>query len=130
MDIVTPKNATRVLAENQDEYLNLPIVDAPMKNGANVMLSLWRPTPEELQAINDGACVTLGIVGRQHPPVMIFVDTDGSESKGESELDALKRSAGEFVDAVALYHSIHDGNMIGAPTREALDNLNKKLGRK
>ena len=73
MNILKPENTTRVLAENQDEYENLPIVDVVLPDGVPVMLSCWKPSPEELQTLNEGGYVTLGIVGTQHPPVMLYV---------------------------------------------------------
>lgn len=74
MKIVKPENATRVLAQSQDEYLNLPIVDIARDDGVNVMVSLWQPSPDELEALNNGACISLGILGTNHPPVIVFVN--------------------------------------------------------
>ena len=62
---------TRVLAEDQDEYLNLPIRDVQEDNG-NVMYSAWQPTEEELATLNAGGAVVLGICGVVHPPVVVM----------------------------------------------------------
>lgn len=64
-------NATRVLAENQDEYHALAIHDETMPDGTNMMVSLWEPTPAEIAHIMAGGHIRLSIMGRQHPPVNI-----------------------------------------------------------
>jgi hypothetical protein len=63
-------NATRVLAETQDEYHALAILDEEV-DGVNYMTSLWEPTPRELAALIAGGHVRLTILGCAHPPVMI-----------------------------------------------------------
>lgn len=63
-------NATRVLAENQDQYYALAIRDEQV-NGLNQMTSVWEPTPEELAMLNAGGAVRLTILGSGHPPVML-----------------------------------------------------------
>jgi hypothetical protein len=63
-------NATRVLAETQDEYLALAILDEEI-NGTPCMTSIWEPTPRELKHLADGGAVRLTIVGSSHPPVLI-----------------------------------------------------------
>lgn len=42
-------NATRILAETQDEYYALAIRDGEVE-GTNHMTSVWEPTPKELTA--------------------------------------------------------------------------------
>lgn len=63
-------NATRVLAESQDEYHALAIRDEDFC-GVNGMTSLWEPTPKELETLNAGGAVRLTILGTVHPPVLI-----------------------------------------------------------
>lgn len=63
-------NATRILAENQDEYHALAIRDEG-HDGVNHMTSVWEPTPAELKMLQEGGSVRLTILGIQHPPVMI-----------------------------------------------------------
>jgi hypothetical protein len=63
-------NASRVLAETQDEYYALAIKDEVI-NGVNQMTSVWEPTPRELEDIANGGSVVLTILGTNHPPVMI-----------------------------------------------------------
>ncbi len=63
-------NATRVLAETQDEYYALAIRDEEIE-GVNHMTSVWEPTPEEVAHIKAGGAVRLTILGFGHPPVMI-----------------------------------------------------------
>ncbi len=63
-------NATRVLAETQDEYLCLAIRDEVI-DGVNYMTSLWEPSPAELAMLAGGGHVRLTILGSGHPPVML-----------------------------------------------------------
>jgi hypothetical protein len=72
-------NATRVLAETQDEYHALAIRDEDL-GGVNGMTSLWEPTPKELEMLNAGGAVRLTILGTQHPPVLITTQPANPES--------------------------------------------------
>lgn len=63
-------NATRVLAEAQDEYYALAIKDEVI-GGVNHMTSVWEPTPRELKELQEGGSVRLTILGEGHPPVML-----------------------------------------------------------
>lgn len=63
-------NATRILAETQDEYHALAIKDEVI-DGQNFMVSVWERTPAELQHLVNGGAVRLSIMGRGHPPVML-----------------------------------------------------------
>ena len=63
-------NATRILAESQDEYYALAIRDEIISD-VNHMTSVWEPTPQELQELLKGGAVRLTILGSAHPPVMI-----------------------------------------------------------
>ena len=65
-------NATRVLAEGQDEYHALAIVDE-MVDGVPHMHSLWELTPTEQYQIARGGRIILTIVGSGHPPVNLRV---------------------------------------------------------
>lgn len=42
--------------------------------GQPAIISYWRPTVEELAALNAGACLALWVIGRSMPPVMLVVD--------------------------------------------------------
>jgi len=64
------EHATRILAEDQDEYFVLAIRDLPTEEG-NAMVSKWEPTPLELAHLNAGGAVMLTIMGEVHPPVMV-----------------------------------------------------------
>lgn len=63
-------NATRILAEDQDEYYALAIRDEEI-DGVNHMTSVWEPTPKELAELQAGGSVRLTILGVVHPPVML-----------------------------------------------------------
>lgn len=63
-------NATRILAETQDEYFALAIRDE-VHEGIPIMTSVWEPTPAELAMLNAGGAVRLTICGTVHPPVML-----------------------------------------------------------
>lgn len=68
---------TRVLAEGQEEYLNLVIkdeaVEIPGVGTVNGMTSSWEPTPQQLAMLNAGGKIHLQIIGRVHPPVALWV---------------------------------------------------------
>ena len=72
-------NATRNLGKPADwddskgNCVSLPIQDVVLSGGIPAMLSSWQPTPDELERLKAGASVTLTIVGRAHPPVMLSV---------------------------------------------------------
>lgn len=55
----------------------LPITRVEFEN-TSVVFSYWRPTPEELAALNAGKSVRLGIWGMTHPPVYIGVEGDNA----------------------------------------------------
>jgi hypothetical protein len=42
-------------------------------SGMNIMYSLYKPTPEDLVALNAGGCIRLGIMGRTHPVFQLGV---------------------------------------------------------
>jgi hypothetical protein len=64
-------NATRIMAETQDEYHALSIRDEVVPDGSPCMTSVWEPTPAELAMLNAGGAVVLRILGRHFPPVML-----------------------------------------------------------
>ena len=66
-------DATRILAETQDEYFALAIRDEILENIGPAMTSLWEPTPAELELLKAGGHVRLSIMGAVHPPVMMSV---------------------------------------------------------
>jgi len=63
-------NATRILAETQDEYYALAILDEVV-DGQPQMTSVWEPTPKELADLQAGGAVRLTILGTGHPPLML-----------------------------------------------------------
>lgn len=65
-------NETRALAKEQDEYNTLSIADFSMPHG-NEMHSLWRPSMEEIAAINRSYAIRLSVLGMMHPPVMLDI---------------------------------------------------------
>lgn len=44
-----------------------------------VMCSYWKPSAEELNALKAGASIEIGVLGIQHPPIMIGVKHVGEE---------------------------------------------------
>lgn len=72
MTPVEISNATRVLAKDQDEYLNLHICDQVV-DGQNNMISLWQPNADDLEMIKNGGLIKLSIVGQIHPPVWVEI---------------------------------------------------------
>lgn len=80
MDIVRLKNPTRILGapQNWDHEKSgpcgaLPIIDQPDASGLNFMVSFWRPTAEEIEALQRGATIQLHIEGFIHPVVAMAV---------------------------------------------------------
>lgn len=79
MIICYPENTTRVMNAPADwdnttiPVEGLPIVDAKLEDGTNVMMSVWLPTPDELEMLNNGGRVVLSILGEQHPIVSVEV---------------------------------------------------------
>ncbi|MDR6394663.1 hypothetical protein [Herbaspirillum seropedicae] len=53
----------------------LPILDVQTPEG-NFMFSAWEPTPPELDALNKGANILLGVRGTAHPVVSLQVAAD------------------------------------------------------
>ena len=43
-------------------------------DGHPAVVSFWKPTAEELQALNEGRPVALWVVGETMPPVALMVD--------------------------------------------------------
>lgn len=71
MIITVPVGVTRTLGKQQG-YKGLPIKDVII-DGTPFMLSVWEPSPEEIQRIKAGAKIILSVLGTQHPPVKVDV---------------------------------------------------------
>jgi hypothetical protein len=39
-----------------------------------VMRSMWRPSREDLEILNDGGYVVLSVLGTMHPPVALYTE--------------------------------------------------------
>ncbi len=78
MDSLPIDNKTRVLGQPKDwpedanKCNSLEILDA-MIDGSNVMLSQWKPSPDEIDLLVSGAQVNLYVWGTGHPPVALTV---------------------------------------------------------
>lgn len=59
--------------EETGDCAHLAICDIPLSDGTPSMLSVWEPTPDELERLAAGAQVYLTIVGQGHPPVSLGV---------------------------------------------------------
>ena len=69
--------ATRTLGKSQG-YIGLPVrdeiqVDPTTNTQVSVMVTAWRPLPDELERIMAGAPIYLHLFGTQHPPVRMEV---------------------------------------------------------
>lgn len=80
MEILKHENTTREFGkpENWDDSVNgecqtLPIVDVKTDAG-NAMVSCWKPTDAELEALKNGSFIELWIYGEQHPVVALAVN--------------------------------------------------------
>lgn len=77
MEIGVIEGATRIVGKSQG-YRGLPIRDELLNCSVNgpdtpAMVSAWKPTPAELEALNAGASVHVRILGRVPPPMMVTV---------------------------------------------------------
>ena len=77
------EGATRTIGASQG-YIGLALRDEAVDcavNGANTpcMVSAWRPSPEEIEAQRAGAPVLLRVLGTQHPPVLVYVETPAAK---------------------------------------------------
>lgn len=79
MDIVDFKGKTRTLGEAQG-YRGLHIKDIQLRdengNLFPAMVSVWRPSEEELMILMHNGYIMLTVMGQMHPPVMIDVLKD------------------------------------------------------
>lgn len=68
----------------------LPVTDAiDEQSGFNFMYSVWRPTAEELAALQNGGALRLGIMGTTHPVVnMAVLDPETCRQAALVELPA------------------------------------------
>ncbi len=55
-------------AERDGEIFDLPVMDDGIS-----MTSVWKPTEEELDILVNGGGISLSILGRAQPPVMLGV---------------------------------------------------------
>ncbi len=54
----------------------LPVVDAlDEQSGFNFIYSVWKPTADELEQLNNGGALRLGIMGTVHPVVNMAILT-------------------------------------------------------
>ena len=62
-----------------DESVSGPCADLDVRRTDDICESAWRPTAEELAALNAGGVVVLSIMGGQ-PPVMLSVEYTEAET--------------------------------------------------
>jgi len=79
MKILNSQHTTRRLGapENWNEANGvcdtLPIIDGDC-NGVPVMVSLWKPSPKELEMLNSNGHIELWVYGDNHPVVGVAVN--------------------------------------------------------
>lgn len=75
MDYVNFRGVNAVLRapKNWDTAANGPCGDLPVCAHDHGLTSVWKPSPEELAALNAGGGVMLTIASSVHPPVMMQV---------------------------------------------------------
>ncbi|MEO0589113.1 MAG: hypothetical protein AAFZ11_00985 [Pseudomonadota bacterium] len=71
------EGATRIVGRSQG-YLGLAIRDELVECSVNgpqtpAMVTAWKPTPAELDALNAGASVHVRLLGTVPPPMMVMV---------------------------------------------------------
>lgn len=80
MNPINHPNCTNRLAKpkNWDDSVNGECSSLPISieifDAIRFMCSYWKPTPQELAALNAGYSVKLGISGNSHPVVFIGVE--------------------------------------------------------
>jgi hypothetical protein len=77
MEVGAIEGATRIVGKSQG-YLGLPIRDEVINCTVNgtatpAMVTAWKPTPAELEALNAGASVHVRILGQIPPPMNVMV---------------------------------------------------------
>lgn len=77
MIIARIEGTTRVCGQSQG-YIGLPIRDELIKDTAtgeiaNIMHSAWEPTPEEIEALKNGAKIIVSVIGNNPQPIMLSV---------------------------------------------------------
>lgn len=77
MLIAMIEGATRVCGKSQG-YIGLPIrdettIDRTNGDVCNIMHTAWEPTPEELEALQNGGKVIISIIGLNPQPIMVNV---------------------------------------------------------
>jgi hypothetical protein len=70
----------------------LPVLDVQTAEG-NFMFSAWEPTPPELEALNKGANIILGVRGTVHPVVSVQVAADITPTEKHPDDIAVDRFA-------------------------------------
>ncbi len=71
---MTPLNIPTgvTLGSDQEEYWPLDVIPVETDIGPGLS-SLWKPTEEELNLLNNGGVVELTVLGLKHPPVIVEV---------------------------------------------------------
>jgi hypothetical protein len=92
MIIAHIEGATRICGKAQG-YLGLPLRDEVIDDKVNgegtpAMVTAWTPTPEELAALNAGACVHVRILGSVPPPMMVLVGPAPEQPTADPRLSA------------------------------------------
>lgn len=73
MDNLRPHDKTATLGLDQG-YRGLHVRHV-LIDGNPCVQSIWRPTPAELAALNEGAVIALNVLGTAQPPVRLDVTT-------------------------------------------------------
>jgi hypothetical protein len=97
MIIAHIEGATRICGKAQG-YLGLPLRDEVIDDKVNgegtpAMVTAWTPTPEELAALNAGACVHVRILGSVPPPMMVLVGPAPEQPTADPRLSAATEQA-------------------------------------
>lgn len=61
-----------------EQCVSLPITNVVYDGNIPAVWSFWRPSPEELKALNEGKCVRVSVIGETQP--MMSVGVDGVEA--------------------------------------------------
>ena len=111
--------ATRTLGKSQG-YIGLPIRDVVIECSVGgvatpAMESEWKPTAEELEALNKGGSIKLRVLGTSHPPVMLEVEAPPAKALA-SRITINGKSHDWFGPLISYEAAVQLAGLIGTPT--------------
>lgn len=93
MEVRQISGCTRTIGRSQG-YIGLPLRDVVINDSVTgpktpAMESAWRPSASEIADLKEGGVVILRVIGKAHPPVMLYV---GAEPMAAEAIDHVTRA--------------------------------------